>query len=616
MRIVLAILAVLGPVALFAATVRRALGRGGGAGPPASTRAGSIASAAARIGAWIARPCRRPADDEDLGRRRRIALTFATVLLGAMLFVPAWLLEGWVEYYAGLGEHARVGTDVTAMVYALFVAAPLEQGLKVLAVTPAWRSRYFAAPADGVLFGAAAALGFVSAHDAGLLATGGFAALDAARAILAAPAHLFFGAAWGYALGREARDRAVKRFGGRVFNATWLFAMLFNGVYDHIVFGRTKAALLATMPMLLAMGIVSLVVGRSLAGVTGPGPRLSIVPRLSLAPPSMGAVRAALWRTERPVMVRWIGIGALVQMGVITAAIAGAVALGHRAGVDFAAVDRGDGGTASAAPLAAPWDRRRSAPSPVAGYLVARASASRGRARGRDRRGPGDRRRAPAARPGGARGGGLRDRVRARRARARLRGGVDGDEPLSGHEAGGREAGGAGRWPLSACATPRRWVWEVPAPEGCTFELIASARISTDRRTWPRGVQRPRAATTTGTAPAEGAPPGPASSSPGGPLGGGIMPLLIMVLPILLIFMTMRGQTKKQKQIESNLKTGDTVVTQSGLIGKLTDLGESRVKVEIAPGVSVKMLKSAITGIDTGEVKTADAKDKPQEKKA
>lgn len=93
--------------------------------------------------------------------------------------------------------------------------------------------------------------------------------------------------------------------------------------------------------------------------------------------------------------------------------------------------------------------------------------------------------------------------------------------------------------------------------------------------------------------------------------------ILIMLLPILLIFLTMRGQTKKQKQVESSLKTGDTVVTQSGLIGKITELGETRVKIEIAPGVAVRMLKSSISGVDGGEpAKTGDAKDKPQEKKA
>jgi preprotein translocase subunit YajC len=121
--------------------------------------------------------------------------------------------------------------------------------------------------------------------------------------------------------------------------------------------------------------------------------------------------------------------------------------------------------------------------------------------------------------------------------------------------------------------------------------------------------------TTAGTAPADGAP----AQGQGGAFGSPIMSVLIMALPILLIFMTMRGQTKKQKQIESSVKTGDMVITQSGLIGKITEMvGETRVKVEIAPGVNVKMLKSAITGVDAGEVKTtgADLKDKPQEKKA
>lgn len=92
-----------------------------------------------------------------------------------------------------------------------------------------------------------------------------------------------------------------------------------------------------------------------------------------------------------------------------------------------------------------------------------------------------------------------------------------------------------------------------------------------------------------------------------------------MLLPILLIFMTMRGQTKKQKALESTLKTGDTVVSQSGLIGKILELNERTVKLEIAPGVNVRMLKSAIQGVDSGDPKPADAKDAKdakQEKKA
>lgn len=127
--------------------------------------------------------------------------------------------------------------------------------------------------------------------------------------------------------------------------------------------------------------------------------------------------------------------------------------------------------------------------------------------------------------------------------------------------------------------------------------------------------------------PAQGAPAGDAPP-PGGPLGGGLSTMLIMLLPIVLIFMTMRGQTKKQKQIESSLKTGDTVVAQSGLIGKIVEMNERTVKLEIAPGVNVRMLKSSIQGVDGGDNKpeskdgkdaakdAKDGKDAKQEKKS
>jgi preprotein translocase subunit YajC len=104
------------------------------------------------------------------------------------------------------------------------------------------------------------------------------------------------------------------------------------------------------------------------------------------------------------------------------------------------------------------------------------------------------------------------------------------------------------------------------------------------------------------------------------------MMLLFILLPFLLLMLMNRSQTKKQKQIEASLKVGDRVITQSGLVGKLVDVGERQVKLEIAPGVNVQMLKGAITGPEGGDQKAAEAKakepskepskDKPQEKKA
>jgi preprotein translocase subunit YajC len=102
--------------------------------------------------------------------------------------------------------------------------------------------------------------------------------------------------------------------------------------------------------------------------------------------------------------------------------------------------------------------------------------------------------------------------------------------------------------------------------------------------------------------------------------------ILIMALPLLLVVTTSRSQSKKQKKIEESLKVGDRVITRAGLIGKLTELGERTAKIEIAPGVSVQMLKSSIEGVDAPPAaKSADAKDagdkesakdRAQEKKA
>ncbi len=132
----------------------------------------------------------------------------------------------------------------------------------------------------------------------------------------------------------------------------------------------------------------------------------------------------------------------------------------------------------------------------------------------------------------------------------------------------------------------------------------------------------------TTVAPGQGAPPAPAQPSQGAPPasppeggGGGGQPfggmtILFFLLPLLFVFLMTRNQSKKQKDLESALKPGDKVVTSAGLIGKLIEVGDRTVKLEIAPGVNVQVLKSAIQGVDVDPKAAAEAKDKAQEKKA
>ena len=92
--------------------------------------------------------------------------------------------------------------------------------------------------------------------------------------------------------------------------------------------------------------------------------------------------------------------------------------------------------------------------------------------------------------------------------------------------------------------------------------------------------------------------------------------MLFLLLPVLLIFWMTRSQNKKQKDLEESLKVGDRVVTRAGMIGKVTKLGEKTAEIEIAPGVLVAFLKTAIEGKDATDPKAAPADKKGDAKDA
>ncbi len=89
---------------------------------------------------------------------------------------------------------------------------------------------------------------------------------------------------------------------------------------------------------------------------------------------------------------------------------------------------------------------------------------------------------------------------------------------------------------------------------------------------------------------------------------GMLFPLLLLVPLLLLMFFSTRSQQKKQKAVLASLKKGDRVLTQSGLAGKLIEVGDRYAKVEIAPGVKVDILKSGLLGKDTAETAAAAEK--------
>jgi preprotein translocase subunit YajC len=94
---------------------------------------------------------------------------------------------------------------------------------------------------------------------------------------------------------------------------------------------------------------------------------------------------------------------------------------------------------------------------------------------------------------------------------------------------------------------------------------------------------------------------------------GGLMGMLpIILMFIVLWFLMIRPQMKKSKEHQKmvgELQRGDEVVTQGGIVGRVTKIGENYITVEVAEGkngaVEVTVQKSAIGAmLPKGTLKT------------
>ena len=88
--------------------------------------------------------------------------------------------------------------------------------------------------------------------------------------------------------------------------------------------------------------------------------------------------------------------------------------------------------------------------------------------------------------------------------------------------------------------------------------------------------------------------------------GNGLSDLLSSPIPLLLFmgilfyFMLWRPQQQRVKQHQSMvaaLKRGDVVVLNSGVIGKVVKIEDTELGVEIAPTVTIKVVRSMVSEV-------------------
>ena len=96
----------------------------------------------------------------------------------------------------------------------------------------------------------------------------------------------------------------------------------------------------------------------------------------------------------------------------------------------------------------------------------------------------------------------------------------------------------------------------------------------------------------------------------GGAAGGGIESFIFLILLfVVFYFLLIRPQQKRAKEhkkMTEGLAKGDEVITNGGVLGKITDVSENFISVEVAEGVELKVQRTAVAALmPKGTIKSA-----------
>ena len=97
----------------------------------------------------------------------------------------------------------------------------------------------------------------------------------------------------------------------------------------------------------------------------------------------------------------------------------------------------------------------------------------------------------------------------------------------------------------------------------------------------------------------------PAANQQGG-LGMMLMPLILIAVMYFLMIRPQMKRAKEHRSMLKALKKGDEILTNGGLAGVVTDIGDNFVTVEIADNVRIRVQKGSIANVlPKGTLKSA-----------
>jgi RsiW-degrading membrane proteinase PrsW (M82 family) len=171
-------------------------------------------------------------------------LIIRTFFYGLLVAIPVALIETLLYPNA-----AQAVGSVSSSAYLAFIVAGVteEAGKFIIVRQTVYSSPHFEEPADGLVYAAAAALGFASLENAIYIFAFGWQVI-LIRALFSNLAHVLFSAMWGYALGLSKLGMLKKRY-------VWVglgAAMLAHGAFDFLFFTQSVFTFLV-IPMFLGL---------------------------------------------------------------------------------------------------------------------------------------------------------------------------------------------------------------------------------------------------------------------------------------------------------------------------------------------------------------------------
>ncbi len=138
----------------------------------------------------------------DKYEKEPLRIIFLTFLLGMASIIPAIIFE-----MIGSVIFPLSSSIFSILIHSFLIISLSEEFSKFLAMIPAFRSIHFNEKMDGIVYGAAAALGFATIENLFYVLEGGFTT-GILRAILTVPGHALDGVVLGYFLGLARFDRS------------------------------------------------------------------------------------------------------------------------------------------------------------------------------------------------------------------------------------------------------------------------------------------------------------------------------------------------------------------------------------------------------------------------